>query len=477
MSTTIQNKIKSDKILSLIAEKFPDNKIYVVGGFVRDCLMGKESHDRDLIIADMDANLFAQKLNSMFESTLITLDEENKIYRLVLKNSEDIHNPEMLDVTVPLENSIERDLMRRDLTINAIAADIKTGEVIDLFGGVADIRRKELNYIEEINFVDDPLRLLRVYRFQAVLGFELSQDMIYAVCKYSDLINKPAKERILYELMKLFDGNFTADALLNMNKTWLLEEIFPVVKELKQVPPNSHHHLDLFHHSVETVNQIQQIYNGSDERIKNHLNKSDFGGFSRLAHLKLAGFLHDIGKFSTWTIEPETNRHRFIKHDDVGSKMVKPLLKSLTASNKQIEYISEMIKNHIYPSALMNEEQVNEKAMMRYLRKMGDNVIDNIILAKADRLSAKGEAITEEMLRSNLSNLDKLTEFYFNSLEKLAPLPKLLTGNEIMEILKISPSPQLGEVISALNEAQLDSEVITKDDAINFVKKYKFNKE
>ena len=173
-----------DKILSKIAAEFSGNNIYVVGGTVRDYLMGKVSYDRDLIITDMEAKDFAQSLNKIFNSTFITLDEENKIYRLVLKDSDDIHNPQMIDITNPIDNSLEMDLMRRDLTINAIAVNINTGEVIDLFGGVADIKNKTLNYIEEGNFMDDPLRLLRVYRFQATLDFDLGSDTIHAICKY-----------------------------------------------------------------------------------------------------------------------------------------------------------------------------------------------------------------------------------------------------------------------------------------------------
>lgn len=472
MNTTVIDKIKSDKILSEITKLFPENSIYLVGGMVRDYLMGKNSFDRDLIVTGIEAKIFAQKLHEHFDSALIPLDEENNIYRVVIKDSDNIHEPQMIDVTNPVENSLERDLMRRDLTINAIAINIKTGEIVDLFGGIADIKNKTLNYIEEINFIDDPLRLLRVYRFQANLDFELGADTIHAVCKYSDLISKPAKERVLYELMKLFNGKYCATALLNMNKTWLLEEIFPVVKELKQIPPNSHHHLDLLHHCIETVNQIQLLYDEADDRIKEHLNRIDFGGFSRLAHLKLAGFLHDIGKFSTWTIEKDTGRHRFIKHDDVGSKMVKPILKALTCSNKQIDYVSEMIKNHIYPSSMMQEPEVNEKAMMRYLRKLGDNVVDNIILAKADRLSARGEVITDEMVENNMKALDRLMNFYFESLEELKPLPKLLDGHEVMEMLGIKAGKKLGEILNALKEAQIDGDVVTKEDAVEFIKKF-----
>ncbi len=473
MNTTVQEKIKTDNILSKIAKAFPNNKIYIVGGTVRDFIMNKESSDRDIIVEGINAKNFAEDLLNLFDATLVPLDEINNIYRLVLKNSEDIHNPYMIDVTNPIEGSLERDLMRRDLTINAIAVEIHSGFVTDMFGGISDIKTGTLNYIEEINFVDDPLRLLRVYRFQAATDFKLSGDLIHIICKYTDLIAKPARERILYELMKLFNGEYTATALTNMNKTWLLEEIFPVVKELKQIPPNTHHHLGLLEHSIETVNQVQLLYNEADDRVKDHLNKCDFGGFSRLAHLKLAAFLHDIGKFSTWTIEKETGRHRFLKHDDVGSKMSKKILKYLSCSNKQIEYVSTMIKNHIYPSALMSDPEVNEKAMMRYLRKMEDNVIDNIILAMADRLSARGEAVSDEMVEKNIANLNKLLNFYFDKINELEPLPKLLDGNEVMGILKIKQSPKLGNILSALHEAQLDGDVNTKDEAIKFVKNYK----
>ena len=470
MNTTILNQIRHDKILSKIADEFPNNEIYIVGGTVRDLYFGIKSYDRDIIVCEADAKDFALKLNKIFDSAYVPIDEENKIYRIVLHEKEDDNHQSIIDITNPIGGNIEQDLKRRDLTINAIAVNIHTGEILDLFGGTADIKNKTLNYIEETNFVDDPLRLLRVYRFQALLNFDITDKTRSVILKYNKLINKPAKERINYELMKMFSGAYTDKALLNMDTTRLLEEIFPVINELKQVPPNTHHHLDLFHHSIETLRQIQLVYENSDLRVKEHLNKVDFGGFSRLAHLKLAGFLHDIGKFSTWTIDKDTGRHRFIKHDDIGAKLVKPILKNLCFSNKQINYIAEMIKNHIYPSQLMTSQDVNEKAMTRYIRKLQDNVIDNIILAKADRLSARGEVITEEMVEANIKNLDKLLEFYFCSLETLKPLPKLLDGNDIMQILNIKPSPKLGEILNALHESQLNGDITTKEDAIEFIK-------
>ena len=439
------------------------NEGYLVGGSIRD-LFTKNCVFCDRDISIKGAENFARKIANKWDGTFIELDNENKIYRVVLPDKINF-----LDISELQGNSIEEDLKRRDFTINAIAYDLAKNEFVDVTGGLKDLKNKVLRHIDDKNFEDDPLRILRAFRFYAVTGFKMTIELENALKKYLPLALNPAKERINYEIMKLFGGDFASSALLKMDEFGLLEKIFPCVTEMKKVPPNTHHHLDLFHHVVETVKQIEILYNKISGFEKEHLDAVDFGGFPRINHLKLAGFLHDIGKFSTWTIE-EGGRHRFIKHDDIGSKMVVPLLRDLKFSKKQIEYISCMIKNHIYPSNVIVAPNLNEKVMMRYVRKMDDNVIDNIILAKADRLSARGVDITEEIVNANISGLDKLLDFYLSKKDSLAPLPKLIDGREIMEILNIKPSPKLGEIINAINEAQLNGDITTHDEAVNYIK-------
>lgn len=443
------------------------NEGYLVGGSIRD-LFTKNCVFCDRDISIKGAENFARKIANKWDGTFIELDSENKIYRVVLPDKINF-----LDISELQVNIIEEDLKRRDFTINAIAYDLANDKFVDVTGGLKDLENKVLRHIDDKNFEDDPLRILRAFRFYAVTGFKMTIELENALKKYLPLALNPAKERINYEIMKLFGGDFASGALLKMDEFGLLEKIFPCVTEMKKVPPNTHHHLDLFHHVVETVRQIEILYNEISGFEKEHLDAIDFGGFPRINHLKLAGFLHDIGKFSTWTIE-EGGRHRFIKHDDVGSKMVVPLLRDLKFSKKQIEYISCMIKNHIYPSNVIVAPSLNEKVMMRYVRKMGDNVVDNIILAKADRLSARGVDITEEIVNANISGLDKLLDFYLSKKDTLAPLPKLIDGREIMEILNIKPSPKLGEIINAVNEAQLNGDILTHEDAVRFVLNWSF---
>ena len=466
--------IKDDFILKDI------NEGYLVGGSVRDFLLGKSFKDRDITIKN--AEDFSKKLAEQFGATFITLDNENKIYRLVLKDKENY-----IDIAEMCGNTIEEDLLRRDFTINAIAYDLKEEKFIDIIGGIEDIKNRIIRGIRDENFIDDPLRILRAFRFMSTTGFELNEELKQTLIKHKELIKQPAKERINDEIMKLFGGKYASKTLISMLDYGILELIFPCVKEIKKIPSNTHHHLNLIHHIIETVRQIELQYNDANGEVLDHLNQTDFGGYPRINHLKLAGFLHDIGKPSTWTIEEDgiciwkigdkseypkdkSYRHRFIKHDLEGSKMVKPLLKELKFSNKQIDYISELIRNHIYPSSVISAPNADSKIMMRYVRKMGENVIDNIILAKADRLSAQGEAVTKEMTEANLNGLDRLLNFYLEVKPTLKPLPKLIDGKEIMEILGIKQSPTLGKIIDELHEAQLNGDVNTKEDAIEFVK-------
>lgn len=467
MNSKIINKINDDELLNLIRNNFSE-EIYLVGGSVRDFAMDKTSLDRDLIVAGVDARDFAIRIAEFFNAVFVPLDEVNRIYRVVLPDKINY-----FDITNPVEGSIDKDLARRDLTVNAVAVNLSTMEIVDKFNGLNDILNKQLNSVSEKNFIDDPLRILRAFRFMSVLGFKMSDELMCIIKKHINLLNLPAVERINYELLKLFGGNFAYDTLLSLDNTGGLEVLFPFVSELKRVPPNTHHHLDLFYHSLETVRQIQLLYLNAEKEVQSHLEEVSFGAHPRLAFLKLAGFMHDIGKFSTWSIEEETGRHRFIKHDDAGAKLAVPFLRKMNFSNKQIDYLTSMIKNHMYPSQVISAPELNEKVMMRYVRKMEDNSIDVIILAMADRFSALGEAVTEDMVNQNISGLQNLMNFYISVKDSLEPLPKLLTGNEIMSLLNIKPSPLLGKIITALHDAQLSGDVMTKEHAIDFVMNFK----
>lgn len=431
----------SDKILNSIDEIIKNHKVYLVGGYLRNYFLNSEiSSDRDLVVLG-DSCALANKIAGELDGTFIELDCENEIYRVVLKDKKNY-----FDISKMHENNLLKDAQRRDFTINSIFYDLNEQKIIDPLGGIDDIKNKVLRTFDFNNFKDDPLRFLRLYRFLSLCGFEIEEELGNFVKTNFNLVFSAASERINYEIIKIFEGDYAVKTLLKMLEDNTLEVIFPFVKEIKRVPPNSHHHLDLIHHSIETVKNIQ---------TSNPI-------------LKIAAFYHDIGKPATWTIEP-VGRHRFIGHDIKGAQIAQKELEELKFSNKQINYIVKMIKYHIYPASLINCAD-NKKAFARFVRKLGADAPDVIALCRADRLSALGEAVTKEMLDRALSHLDELSKYYESVKDLALDAKSLLNGREIMEILNLKPSKIIGELIEELKELQITGEITTRQQAISYIK-------
>lgn len=429
-----------DELIEKIKPYIKNYETYLVGGYMRDLMQNKISHDRDIAIKTSNLKELCIKIADELNGSYVELDAENEIYRVVF-------GEDYIDFARLVNDNLDDDINRRDFTINSIMYDINNDVLIDKVNGAEDFKNKIIKTINLENLKDDYLRMLRAFRFQSKLGFRIDDEILNFVSKNAKNLDVISKERVNQELVKIFEGDFLTETLLNMDKTGLLEAIFPVFNEIKKIPSNSHHHLDLFHHLIETTRLIR-------------INKPE---------LKLAAFLHDLAKPDCWTIEEDTGRHRFIGHDELGGKKVIPILKKLKFSNKQIEYISKLIGNHIYPSALMANPDVTENAIVRFIRKIDSDTPDLIELARADRLAAQGVAVTKDMTEKNLKNLEILLQKYNEISPKLKTLPKLIDGNEIMKILNIKPSKDLGIIIDEIKELQLENKINSREDAINYI--------
>ncbi len=433
----------NDEILNLIKKPAKNYEAYIVGGYLRNYFINnKISCDRDIVIRE-NAERFAGEIANLLDATFIELDRENKIYRVVLKDKENY-----FDIAQAVENDILKDALRRDFTINSIFYDLNKEEIFDPLNGISDIKNKILRTSNLNNFIDDPLRFLRLYRFYSKTAFKIDEKLLDFTKQNFYKISSAAPERINYEIMQIFEAEYTPETLEKMYDDGVLEIVFPFVKEIKRIPPNSHHHLDLIHHSIETVRNIR----------------------TNKPLLKLSAFYHDIGKPATWTIEP-VGRHRFIGHDIKGGELVKQELEKLKFSNKQIAYVSKMVRFHIYPASLINiEKDKTKKAYARFVKKLGSDTPDIIELSRADRLSARGEAVSNEMINMALSHLDNLLNYY-NEVKDAVEEPKtFLDGKEIMEILNIKPSKTVGIILDKLKEAQILKEINSKEEAIDFIK-------
>ncbi|OGI03287.1 MAG: hypothetical protein A2Y25_05145 [Candidatus Melainabacteria bacterium GWF2_37_15] len=434
----------------------PDTEIYLVGGYIRDVLLGRECFDRDYAVKGYSAIKFAKKVADLFNGYFVPLDKEHDIARVVLPDKINT-----LDFAGCVGPNIYTDLENRDYTINAMACKLEeTGcELIDPLSGRKDLEAKLIKVIAEKNLIDDPLRLLRAFRLAAQFSFVIEEKTLELITAHHKLINNVAVERVSTELIKLLESENAAQNLTLMKNTGILFEILPELLPQTTVPPNLHHHLWLIDHSLETVTQMEK-------HIKRFPIPPD-----KIALLKIAALLHDIGKPVTWSIDEE-GRHRFIKHEDVGSDMVLEVLKRLRFSKKDAKHVSLLVKNHLYPSQLIREglNVVSEKALMRFFRRINDAVPELLLLAMSDRKSAQGPDITREIVENNVTGIFKLLEKYKESQEEVRTLPKLASGEDVMELLNIPKGPQIGKVLSALKEAQFSGDVNTREDAVEFIK-------
>lgn len=443
MNDKIAKIIENDGFLTNVKKALKGHSAYLCGGYLRDLILKNEvSNDRDIVLFNADTERVSRNIADSIGGAFVELDGVNRIYRIV-------KGEDFVDVAEGLNDSLFEDVDRRDFTINSIFYDLSKNEIYDKNRGLDDLKGGVIRTYHLKNLSDDPLRLLRACRFASVLGFRVDASILEYIKKEGKTLDTVAKERVNQEIVKMFEGKFLPETLEWMHDSGFLEVVFPFVSKIKAIPKNTHHHLDLVHHSIETVRQIRSL-----EPL-----------------LRLSAFYHDIGKPLCWSIEPDSGRHRFIGHDEKGALLAKEELSKLKFSHKQVDYVVKMVKNHIYPSSLMaTPGGASNKAMARFVRKIHPDVPDLIELARADRLSARGEAVSDDMIQNNLSGLEKLLDYYNEILPALDEMPKLLDGKEIMEILKIKAGPRLGEIIDELKEAQIEGIVASKDDAIKFVK-------
>ncbi len=440
----LADKIKNDEIIKEIQNLFPKEEIYLVGGFLRDLILDKISPDKDIVVINSKSEDIAKTLAEKLDGVKILLDKENQIYRIALKDKENF-----IDI-VEAEN-FEKDLNRRDFTINSIYYDIKNEKIIDKANGINDIENKIIRTVDINNLKDDPLRMLRAFRFASLYGFKISDDILNFIKENKGLIQNVSAERINYEIIKMFSGKNLIENLRMMNDIEFLKEIFPKTSEINKIPKNSHHHLPLFEHTMEVINSLE---------------------IKTLPLLNLGAFMHDIGKPATWHID-ENGRHRFLGHDVIGEKIAKGELKKLKFSNKQIEIISFFVRHHMYPALLMKDNNVSEKAKFRFYKKTKEHYRELIDLAKADRLATRGEEVSEKDIETDLKKLECLLEFCAKADKKIEALPKLISGKDVMQILKLKPSKLVGEILEMVEEKRFEGKIISKNDAIEFLKSLK----
>jgi poly(A) polymerase len=475
---------------------------YLVGGFVRDMLLGRDSADIDIAVA-AEALAIAPKVAAAFGGKYIPLDEENGVGRVVLfhnRTTEPKVNWE-LDFTT-LKDNIESDLAQRDFTIDAMAIELEPGfseslsahtsnkkvdftltadRLIDPFGGWDDLRGRLVRVISEATFESDAARLIRAVRLAAELGFNITSETETLICQYSHLIATVAGERLREELLRLLAVPRAGQRLAYLDKLGILTAIVPELVPARGVSQPKVHVWDVFDHSLQTVTAVEFLlregaWEPAGEEIlasvpwsislNQHFGQEVSRGSTRRSLLKLAALLHDIAKPQTKTID-EDGRARFLGHPQEGATAAARILERLRFSTRETKLVELMVRHHLRPTQLSHDELPSRRAIYRYFRDTGEAGIDILFLSLADHLATRGPGLDLAQWQQHTRIVDYMLTV--NLEEESAVPPKLIDGHDIIKIFGLSPGPRVGELLEAVREMRAAGEVTTRQEALHYV--------
>ena len=457
---------------------------YLVGGVVRDVLLGRDTFDVDLAV-ERSAHEAGMALAERLGGRVVTLDDSRDIVRVVLGSD---HAATNIDIS-SYRDSIEEDLSRRDFTIDAMAVPVSQTQFgaaqiapIDPHEGARDLREGRIRALRPSVFKDDPARLMRAPRLAVQLGFRIDEDTAESIRQHAYLVSGVAAERVRDELLKLLAEPGAAASLRLLDELGLLTQVIPELGDAQGVTQPKEHHWDVFNHSVETAGRVDWLMGGSPEAnafvaeavpwspsVADHFSELVSDGHSRLTLLRLAGLLHDVAKPETRTVEP-TGRIRFLGHHREGARKAEHILGRLRFSRRGVELVSAMVEHHLRPSQMsQGGELPTPRAVYRYYRDVADAAIDTLYLNLADYLAARGPSLSRQEWSDHCRIIDRILEEGPANTSEERP-PRLVDGHEIMHTFSLQAGPQIGSLLELVRESHAGGEIETKEEALELVR-------
>lgn len=463
-----------------------DVDAYLVGGYVRDKLIGRIPKDIDIAV-DSDVAEFGLSLAQFLGGTYVPVDLPRHIVRVAVDRGG--IEPEVIDVA-GLPNGLEADLRRRDFTIGSMAfpvsryaSDLNADDIIDPVGGLDDFRAKLIRHVSDSVFVEDPGRLMRAPRLAVELGFRVHDDTLAKIREDSVLVSRVSAERVRDEFLKLLALPGATKSIEFLDELGLLSKVIPEIDQSRGVTQPSEHYYDVFGHLIRTPGMLEMVFSDSDEdfMVRDTVPYFDMmneyfaahlpGGYSRLAILKLTALLHDIAKPATRSVE-DTGRIRFLGHDIEGAETVSKIAARLRLSRVASDNMRTMVRYHLRPGQMAPKGELpSGKAIFRYYRDAGDVAIDTLYLNLADYLAAVGPRLEKVGWSQRCKVVGHILDQGFNE-KSPNSIPSLVTGHDIMESLRVPPGAIVGEMLTLVQEAQAADEIKTKDEALQFVRSH-----
>jgi poly(A) polymerase len=436
--------------------------VFLVGGFLRDHKRGINGTDLDFAVSK-DALKFARSFSRRIKGAFVLLDKEHGSARVVKKQNDVVWTFDFTDFRG--EKTIVQDLKLRDFTVNTFCVNIVDGKDVSPAGAAKDLKTKTIRMTSAKAFVDDPLRLLRAFSLAAQTGFKIETKTLTQIKKNAHLINQAAMERSREELFKILESPRAYANIALLDKIGLLQRLMPQISVMFGVKQGGYHHLDVWKHTLEVLRQFEMLSEEflKDQKLAAYLGEDIGGAHSRLALLKLAALLHDIGK--PQTRKKEKDRMTFHGHEHVGEGITRLAAKRLKVSVKERFFLENAVRMHLRPGYLSNFKKPTEKIVFRYLRDTKTEAAAIAMLAIADQRATRGKLTTAEKAKHHEKICRMVIDEYFK--EKAKPVrERLLTGHDLIKKLKLEPSPKFSEILRAIEEAHALGKIKSKDEAL-----------
>lgn len=441
---------------------------WLVGGVVRDALVGRPLLDVDLATSASPERV-ARRIADAVEGTAFALGEDFGCWRITPRDASG-GEVAQFDVCALRGDTIEADLHARDFTVNAMAVPL-VGELslVDVHGALADVEQERVRMVSEASLDDDPLRMLRAARLAHVLDWTVDDPTIAAIRSRASRATEPAGERTFHELTLLLVHAEARRGWRSLERLGLDAVLLPELDACRGMRQSRFHHLDVHDHTLAVLDNCEDLLDATDFWLplpdEPGLVRAPWTQQQRLVVL-LAAICHDLGKPETRT-EREDGRVGFVGHDDVGRRIVDELAARWKWSSSMRRAVGQLVGTHLALGFLLHTDR-SVRDRWRLRRHLGDVVPEAVVLSMGDRLATSGLDDRRRWVRAHMELARQVWADHWREVRDGVPEP-LLDGMEIARAAGIDPGPRIGELVAALAEAQAVGDVATREDAEHLV--------
>jgi poly(A) polymerase len=454
-------------------------RAWIVGGTVRDRLLGRPIADVDVVVDGDPARAARAVAHASRRAACFALSEEFGSWRVVGRGG-----AWQVDVEPLRGESIEADLALRDFTVNAIAEPIAGGEPIDPLGGEADLRSGRLRMAAPGAFAQDPLRVLRLVRLALELDMEPDAETLRSAGAHARELNGVSAERVFVELRRVIAAREPRRGLEMMGALGATAVVLPELEALRGVEQNRFHHLDVYGHTLEVLDRAVELTSTAagrapelDATLGSHRGAVDVllaeplaDELSRGEALRWGALLHDAAKPLTREVRAQDGRVTFIGHDARGAELARTLLTRLRSSERLRAHVAALVRHHLRLGFLVHDPQpLARRTVFEYLRACSPVEVDVTLLSIADRLATRGDR-AQQAIEEHLSVARGLLGDALRWRADGPPAP-LLRGDELARELGIATGPRVGELLEALAAAQYAGELSSRDQALDYARR------